>query len=95
MPHATPRPWIAGNAANGRIFSTWGIFAGGKRIATVRGGPDVANAALIVRAVNAHDDLVKAVKELLTYIEADNQLKVVMYPQSIEFARNILKEATR
>ena len=51
MPHAhTPGPWIAGNASNGLIFSTWGVFAGGKRIATVKGGPDIANARLIAAA---------------------------------------------
>jgi len=46
----TPGPWIAGNARGGRIFKSWGVFASGKRIADVKGGPDVANATLMAAA---------------------------------------------
>lgn len=48
-----------------------------------------ANARLIASA----PDLLEACKELLTYIEADNELKVYMYPQSIDYARQTIAKA--
>jgi len=50
---------------------------------------DKANTNLIANAPK----LLKACKELLTYINASNEIRVIMYPQSIRFAENIINEA--
>lgn len=38
-------------------------------------------------------ELLEACKELLIYINGDNELKVIMYPQSIDFAKDTIKHA--
>jgi hypothetical protein len=78
-PEATARPWIATKAG-----PTMAGYSQGDAIASlqhntlvagcfsdVQGGPDVAdaNARLIVRAVNAHDALVEALKRVLQDID--------------------------
>jgi len=49
--------------------------------------------AEVAQLIAAAPDLLRAVEELLLYIEADNELKVIMYPQSIEFARSARAKA--
>lgn len=66
-----------------------------------------ANAELIKEAFNVANEtgfsprqlaeqkaeLVKQLKELVMYIDADNDLKVEMYPQVIDNAKELLKQA--
>ena len=65
----TPRPW--------RIEGRY-IYAGSKTIAELPCGGirlsqvDAANGALIVRTVNAHAGLVKALREALPYLRGDH-----------------------
>lgn len=47
------------------------------------------DALLIVSA----PELLEACKELLTYINGDNELKTIMYPQSIDFAQQAIAKA--
>ena len=70
MSHPTPRPW---RNANRYIHDG----NGSKVIAELPYGGyphtrvDAANTALIVRAVNAHDGLVQALREALPYLRGD------------------------
>ena len=57
----------------------------------VETGKPEANAALIAAA----PDLLAACRELLIYIKADSETKALMYPQSIEFAKDAIKKAKR
>ena len=68
----TGAPWQQGEKLGGHPLEIWS--ASGKHVAQVTkspfgpypDGPEAFhNAAFIVRAVNSHDDLVKAVKRLL------------------------------
>lgn len=61
MTQHTPTPFIAANASNGRIFNEWGIFADGKRIATVHTGQ--GDAERLAAAVNSHAALVEACRK--------------------------------
>ena len=67
----TPRPWHVGPYYRCDIHSPHG---GSRPI--VRGSSispvDVANAALIVRCVNSHDDLVSVVTDYLAYRDGAN-----------------------
>lgn len=69
--HATPRPWVLdgfviadpnGDTPTGR----WGIASAEPRTNPVE---KQANAALIVRAVNCHDELVAALEALLHEVD--------------------------
>lgn len=68
----TPTPWIAGKygelrSPDGRQVEVYGL-----QIAQVMSSPteeDRANAALIVKAVNAHDDLVEALKRVTEHLQ--------------------------
>ena len=52
-----------------------------------------AEAEANARLFAASKDLLKACEELLLYIRADNELKVIMYPQSLEFAAHVIAKA--
>jgi hypothetical protein len=83
----TPTPWQVDSGDELAIQSV----EGGAQIATVLGPDDFlcrdddddevfeeeceANAAFIVRACNAHDDLVAALKSALAYVDAEAMLK--------------------
>jgi type IV secretory pathway VirB10-like protein len=77
----TPTPWRASKARKSSNFGAYVAFVQtvdpASVLAKVSGGPTddrevaEANAAFIVRAVNAHDDLVKALGELADAIEED------------------------
>ena len=49
----------------------------------------------IARLKAERDNLLKACKELVLYIEGDNELKVAMYPQSVEFAKETILKSQR
>lgn len=59
--------WIAGNSRNGRIHKNWGIYADGKRLATMASVPfeEMENALLMGSA----PDLLAACKRVLRAIE--------------------------
>ena len=72
---ATPRPWMhyddtdaAGKTGRHEIVATGKTVA---RIYRTAGSEveDAANAALIVRAVNCHDELVAALRDIIAYVE--------------------------
>ena len=65
-----------------RISSVCAIW---NRTATTK-----ANARLIAAA----PELLKACEELLRYISADNEIKAIMYPQSLDYAKAIIAKAT-
>lgn len=64
----TPGPW-AGPLNTG--LTKFEIQGGGKKIAVVESLPDAAH---IVRCVNAHDDLVAALREMTDRFEALREL---------------------
>jgi hypothetical protein len=63
---ATPRPWRVVTKPHG----TWVVGADGYPVNAGTSPVDDANAELTVRAVNAHDELVTAVKDFLAATEA-------------------------
>jgi hypothetical protein len=73
--HTSP-PWASEHDETGH----WRVYGGDKLVADVGNAENnmaadiewKANAALIVRAVNAHDDLVKALMECRIAMWADN-----------------------
>jgi hypothetical protein len=78
----TPTPWRASKARKSSNFGAYVAFVQtvdpASVLAKVSGGPTddrevaEANAAFIVRAVNAHDDLVKALRRALADELGDN-----------------------
>ena len=77
MPEHTPLPWIR----EGRTIYALNEQGTNRFYCHVQpgGGPGMdsmevqeANAALIVRAVNGHEELVEALEEILTYASLDN-----------------------
>lgn len=69
MPNATPRPWYTNDASGNpeEVCSE----ANGRHSCVARAHLDVDDARLIVRAVNAHDDLLSAFREL--YANTENR----------------------
>ena len=67
----TPGPWAIGKKYKSDIYTS----GGGKLIARTVSSAGImslatdADAAFIVRAVNAHDDLVAALQEALPYLD--------------------------
>ena len=43
--------------------------------------------------LNSHKDLLEACKEALKYINGDNEIKTIMYPQSIELIQQAINKA--
>ena len=43
--------------------------------------------------LNSHKDLLEACKEALKYITGDNEIKTIMYPQSIELIQQAINKA--
>lgn len=68
---ATARPWRA-STFEGRftIVAPWTEYVANMAAISERPGEAEANAALIVRAVNAHDALVAAGEKLTAYLES-------------------------
>lgn len=71
----------------------------GQWIAYVRGDNDdtrKANAARIVKCVNAHDELVKALHNCIETMEAINHLQGgKLFPQTLQEAKEALKKANQ
>ena len=90
----TPRPWAVFEGSTCMVIHKDGSDGFAGIIAMTNGKTffDKSDAALIVKAVNTHERAVKAIKELLIYAGADNELRVHMYPQSIEFAKSVLTD---
>jgi len=67
----TPGPWEdCPDFYNGGDHYIWPVGANGVQIATVHDNSQVdANAAFIVRACNAHEELVEALRELIDQLE--------------------------
>lgn len=81
---ATPRPWKA-DFENATVISSdseWPILS-------ARYKPELrANAELIVRAVNCHEMLLEAVKNLLYIPESSSK-----HALAVEFAQNAITQA--
>ena len=63
----TPTPWIA---HKGDEWSNIKIIAGTSQVATISPLNENANASLIIRAVNSHDELVNALRGMLELYSA-------------------------
>lgn len=81
---ATPRPWKA-TFDNTYIDSE----SAGERIASLTGSRErqESNAALIVKAVNNHDALLEACKEVLHWVEGGAEADL------LEVAKRVLSKA--
>ncbi len=105
----TPTPWMWWNKATGRpkgydlahllgdggaefIFSTYG-GAGNKALgSSLR---QIANAEFIVRACNAHDELVKACKTAVLHLECTDASRPEIVRNVLAQCRAALAKATK
>ena len=88
---STPRPWVVAQTTMGPCIETEHeepvIFAVG-----FAGRPSIrnANAALIVRAVNCHDELVDALERLADGLSDDHDALQMVHADDVRRARAIL-----
>ena len=95
MAEATPRPWMQGEAND--IWSADRKYRIGTTIMAMRRASqeDLANAELIVRAVNAHDDLVAACREALEAFEEEIDRETRLKSMRSWHARDLCEAALR
>lgn len=67
-----PTPWTVGAGPHGEV-EIWGRMRMGQSpiLASMEHDPREANAAFIVRACNAHDELCQAVEAALNLVDGD------------------------
>jgi len=83
----TPRPWRVGL----HPCDDWTIYSpNGEKVAFNVNG-SISDAALIVRAVNAHDDLVEALTTLLRYYPYQNSV----YADNARYALRAVRETLK
>ena len=71
---ATSRPWVAKKAERS-VGSPWEVYAKNPRdFICITSGNCKANAKLIVKAVNCHDELIKALKGLRKHLPSISAL---------------------
>lgn len=88
----TPTPWKAFRSTDGHVYIGIGDKDGGgiadAGFGMWRDGPErEANAELIVRAVNAHDELIECVKAALNMVDGDGM------PPNWDWLRATVKSA--
>lgn len=93
---AEPRPWILHPLPAREVWlkrEHWAIGRRGGKGVALAFGEDDANAALIVKAVNLHDELVAALRGLVEEIETDGGVDTSEWPL-LDEARAVLAKVS-
>jgi hypothetical protein len=67
----TRSPWLAANASGGRIFKRWGVFSGGRRLATMVEGISSSQERDNATVMAAAPELLKALVDLVEHLPED------------------------